>query len=124
LCRSTPRYRSGSGGVSAGFLKTQVLTMFGTPATGPVAASPRDWSIDEAVGTPVTGVDLLPLDERRRPAEPPWHPLTGARIGVKSSYFVPEMQIEGPAADRALEDGALDTAAHGWMDANGLLYLL
>jgi hypothetical protein len=105
-------------------LQTQVLTVFGTPGTGPIAASPRKWSIDEAVGTPVTGVDVLPLDERQQPAEPPWHLLTGARIGVKSSYFVPGMEIEGPAAARILEDGAIDTMAYGRMDANGLLYLL
>ncbi|HSL25336.1 MAG TPA: AMP-binding protein [Acidimicrobiia bacterium] len=105
-------------------LGAQVLTVFGTPATGPVAASPREWSIDEAVGTPITGVDLVPLDETRRPAEPPWHLLASARVGVKSSFFGPGMEFEGPAADRYSADGVLDTAAQGRVDANGLLYLL
>lgn len=105
-------------------LGAQILTIFGTPASGPVAATPREWSIDSAVGTPVTGVDLLPLGEGPTLANPPWHLLAGASIGAKSSYFVPEVAIEGPASARVLPDGLVDTNTHGRVDANGMLYLL
>jgi len=105
-------------------LHAQVLTAFGTPATGPIAASPREWSIDEAVGTPITGIDVLPINERGQIAEPPWHLLAGASIGVKSSFQVPEMALEGPDSARIMTDGSVNTMAHGRMDANGLLYLL
>lgn len=105
-------------------LRTPVLTIFGTPATGPVAASPREWSIDEAVGIPFTGVDIVPIDDLGRPAQPPWHLITSARVGVQSSLLTDGFEIEGPKQASELPGRLIDIGVQGRMDANGFLYLL
>lgn len=105
-------------------LGTPVLTILGTPATGPVAASPREWSIDEAVGIPFTGIDIVPLDDLGRPAEPPWHLITAARVGVQSSLLGDGFEIEGPRRTSELPGPTIDIGSEGRMDANGFLYLL
>ncbi len=106
-------------------LGTPVLTAFGTPATGPVAASPRSWFIEEAVGTPMTGVDLVPVDHPTgHVAEPPWPLLAYASVGVKSTFLAPDMAFEGGAPGRFVEPDVLDTGVAGRIDANGFLYLV
>lgn len=106
-------------------LGSPILTAFGTPATGPVAASPRSWFIEEAVGTPMTGVDLVPVD---RPtghvAEPPWPLLAYASVGVKSTFLAAEMVVQGSAPGQFVEPDVLDTGVTGRIDANGFLYLV
>jgi hypothetical protein len=106
-------------------LGSQILTALGTPATGPIAGSPRTWLIDEAVGTPMTGVDLFPVDgPAGRLADPPWPLLASAGVGVKSTFFLPEMSIEGTAPGRFISEDVLDTGVPGMIDANGFLYLV
>jgi hypothetical protein len=106
-------------------LGAQILTALGTPATGPVAGSPRTWLIDEAVGTPMTGVDLFPVDRTAgRLASPPWPLLASASVGVKSTFFAPEISLEGTAPGRFISEGVLDTGVSGIIDANGFLYLV
>jgi hypothetical protein len=103
----------------------QVLTALGTPATGPIAGSPRPWLIDEAVGTPMTGVDLFPVDRAAgRLAGPPWPLLASASVGVKSTFLAPEMRLEGTAPGRFVSEDVLDTGVTGMIDANGFLYLV
>lgn len=104
-------------------LRSPILTIFGTPGTGPVAASAREWSIDQAVGIPFTGVDLVPLDDQRRPADPPWHLITAARVGVQSPLLVEGLEMDG-TKQPIVSDGIVDTGRYGRMDANGFLYLL
>lgn len=102
-----------------------VLTVFGTPGTGPVAASPYSWCIDEAVGTPMTGVDLVPVDQgNRRVAEPPWPVLAYAGVGVRSTLFGTGVVLEGAAPGGFVEEEVFDTGARGRIDANGFLYLV
>jgi hypothetical protein len=106
-------------------LGSQILTVLGTPATGPVAGSPRTWLIDEAVGTPTTGVDLFPVDSPGgRLADAPWPLLTSASVGVKSTLAVPEMSIEGTAPGSFISKDVFDTGTSGRIDANGFLYLV
>jgi hypothetical protein len=106
-------------------LGSQILTVLGSPATGPIAGSPRTWLIDEAVGTPTTGVDLFPVDSPGgRLADAPWPLLASASVGVKSTLFVPEMSIEGPAPGRFISKDVFDTGTQGTIDANGFLYLV
>ena len=103
----------------------QILTALGTPATGPIAGSPRTWLIDEAVGTPMTGVDLFPVDgPAGRLADPPWPLLASASVGVKSMFFAPEMSLEGTAPGNIISEDVLDTGVAGRIDANGFLYLV
>ena len=106
-------------------LGSQILTALGTPATGPIAGSPRPWLIDEAVGTPMTGVDLFPVDRPAgRLARPPWPLLASASVGVKNVDFTPEMSLEGTAPGRFVSEDVLDTGVPGMIDANGFLYLV
>lgn len=106
-------------------LGSQILTVLGTPATGPVAGSPRTWLIDEAVGTPTTGVDLFPVNSSGgRLADAPWPLLASAGVGVKSTLVVPEMSIEGTAPGRFITNDIFDTGTSGVIDANGFLYLV
>jgi hypothetical protein len=103
----------------------QILTVLGTPATGPIAGSPRTWHIDEAVGTPMTGIDLFPVDgSAGRLAGPPWPLLASASVGVKSTFFAPEMSLVGTAPGRFISEDILDTGVQGMIDANGFLYLV
>lgn len=99
-----------------------VLTIYGTPATGPVAASAPAWYLDDPVGIPVTDVDLLPIDPGTRTlAAGPWVLLAHAGIAVKT----PALAIEFDEHDRPLIiDDAYVTGATGRIDANGMLYLL
>jgi hypothetical protein len=106
-------------------LGSQILTVLGTPVTGPVAGSPRTWLIDEAVGTPTTGVDLYPVNSAgARLADAPWPLLASAGVGVKSTLVVPEMSIEGNAPGRFISNDIFDTGTFGVIDANGFLYLV
>jgi len=109
----------------ARLLGSQILTVLGTPATGPIAGSPRTWLIDEAVGTPTTGVDLFPVDSPAgRLAGAPWPLLASASVGVKSTFLTPEMSIEGTAPGRFISEDVFDTGTSGIIDANGFLYLV
>jgi hypothetical protein len=102
-----------------------VLTAFGTPATGLVAASPQVWFIEEAVGIPLTGVDLVPVDGvGGHLAEPPWPLLAYANVGVKSSFLAPPSSLSGDAPGGFVEPDVLDTGVAGRIDANGFLYLV
>jgi CheY-like chemotaxis protein len=106
-------------------LGSQILTVLGTPVTGPVAGSPRTWLIDEAVGTPTTGVDLYPVNSAgARLADAPWPLLASAGVGVRSTLVVPEMSIEGNAPGRFISNDIFDTGTFGVIDANGFLYLV
>jgi acyl-coenzyme A synthetase/AMP-(fatty) acid ligase len=104
---------------------SEILTILGTPVTGPVSGSPRTWHIDEAVGTPTTGVDIYPVNSTGvRLADVSWPLLASARVGVKSTLVVPEISIEGTAPGRFISDGIFDTGTLGAVDANGFLYLV
>lgn len=107
------------------FLGGRILTVFGTPATGPVAASPRSWFIEEAVGTPMTGVDLIPVDPASGlMAEPPWPVLAYASVGVRSTFQASEMVLRGAAPGRLVPPDLVDVGRWGRIDANGFLYLI
>jgi hypothetical protein len=77
------------------------------------------------VGTPTTGVDLLPVNSTGgRLADAPWPLLASASVGVKSTFFAPEMSIEGTAPGRFISADVFDTGTSGMIDANGFLYLV
>jgi acyl-CoA synthetase (AMP-forming)/AMP-acid ligase II len=105
-------------------LGTHVLTAYGFAATGVIAASHPSWYLDEAVGIPMTGVDLIPIDPASRaPVEAPWEVLTYAGIGVRTRALAPRIEGEGPYYGLIAPD-LFYTGRQGWMDPNGMLYLL
>lgn len=100
-----------------------VLTVLGSRETGPVLAAHPEWYIDEAVGLPVTNVELWPLDPRTsRPLAVPWEAIDHAEIGVRS----PMLALAQPDKTDAHAHAA-DTwhglGQVGLMDATGLFYL-
>ncbi len=104
-------------------LGTAVLTLYGYPETGPIAAAHPSWYLDEAIGIPMTGVDLIPLNPRTgRPADLPWAALSYAGIGVRTRA------LAANARRRNGDGGQVDaewyaTGDLGLIDANGMLFL-
>ncbi len=105
-------------------LGVPVLTAYGYAATGLVAASHPSWYLDDAVGIPMTGVDLVPIDPySASPIEAPWEVLTYAGIGVKTRALAARIEGEGPYPG-LLRSDLFYTGQQGWVDPNGMLYLL
>jgi acyl-coenzyme A synthetase/AMP-(fatty) acid ligase len=99
-----------------------VLTIYGTPATGPIAASAPAWHLDDPVGIPMTDVDLVPIDPRTRSvAVGPWVLLAHAGIAVKTPALAVGIEAQDPPT---IVDDTYYTGATGRIDANGMLYLL
>lgn len=101
-----------------------ILTVLGTPETGPVVASHWRWYLDHAVGSPITNGEIRPVDPTTGQwVVVPWELIPHARVAAKG----PQMMLR--------YDGAEATAARmkekwvlldliGSLDANGLLTLL
>lgn len=104
-------------------LRTHVLTVYGFPECGPVAASHPSWYLDDAVGIPMVGVDLLALDPATsQPSELPWSVLSYASIGAKTQAVATNCRT-GLASGSADAEQWYVTGAHGILDANGMLFL-
>lgn len=105
-------------------LGVSVLTVFGTPETGPAVASHREWYIDEAAGIPTSNVDLWPLNpDSGNPLLVPWESVEFGELGVKSpmamaGYLRPE-QTQEYVKGEWVRAGVLAT-----MDPNGFFYFL
>ncbi len=98
-------------------LRTEVLTLYGSPTMGTAIASHPSWYEDSALGIPVTNVDLWPLDPATQEAlDVSWEAIEYAEIGVKSPMIAPS---ELAAGQQWLPTGLLAT-----MDPNGFYYLL
>jgi len=105
-------------------LGVHVLTVYGYGATGLIAASHPSWYLDDAVGIPMTGVDLVPIDPATsQPLDVPWEALSYAGIGVKSRALAPKLEGRLPYPG-TLEDDLFYTGDQGCLDLNGMLYLL
>lgn len=101
-----------------------VMTVYGRPDIGPALASHPSWYLEEAIGIPVTNVDVWPLNPATgRPLEVPWEAIEYAEIGVKSSMT---------AVDRQPHDGGEGGVPETWwrtrlvatMDPSGFFHFL
>lgn len=105
-------------------LRNPVLTVYGSPGAGPVLASHPSWFVEEAVGIPVTNVDVWPLNPATgNPLQVPWEAIEYGEVGVKS----PMMPVEYHPPERAqeqLRDGWLRTGMVATMDPSGFFYFL
>jgi len=100
-----------------------VLTTLGSPATGIIAASATQWTLDEAVGTPITGISVHALDPIANTViEPRWDLLTYAGIGVSGQAVA--LSADGTTPGGFVSDDILNVGVPGRLDANGLLYLV
>jgi acyl-coenzyme A synthetase/AMP-(fatty) acid ligase len=104
-------------------LGVPVLTLLGSPETGPALASHPTWYLDEAVGIPVTNVDVWPLNPSTRDAlAVPWEAVEFGELGVRSPMVAADYQVPEERAASVVEEwvrlGLVAT-----MDPNGLFYL-
>src|SRR3972149_787422 len=100
-------------------LRVPVLTVYGYPAVGAIAASHPSWYLDDAVGIPMVGVDLLPVEpDTRRPVEIPWEALSYAGIGISGRSLA--VDIVGGAGRARLSEGLYYTEDVGSVDPNGM----
>jgi len=105
-------------------LRKPILTLYGLAETGLALASHPNWYIDEAVGLPLTNVELRPANpETGLKIEVPWEMLEYAEISVKSPLLMHGYDSP-PATEAKLQEGWFLTGDLASMDANGLFYFL
>lgn len=99
-----------------------VMTVFGFPEAGPVLACHPTWYLNDAMGIPVSNVDVWPLHpETANPLLVPWEAIEYAEMGIKSPmttvgfHSAEEKQAE-------VREGWLRSHAVVNMDPNGLFY--
>ena len=106
-------------------LRVPILTVYGYPETGPIAAAHPSWHVDEAVGIPMTGADLVALNPRSgRAVETPWDLLTYAHIGVQTSALATNVGAAADEGAERIDTRCYNTRTPGVIDANGMLFLL
>ena len=99
------------------------LTVLGDAAAGPVLASHPTWYVDEAVGIPVTNVDVWPLSTiSREPLPVPWEAIEYGEVGVRSPLVAVDYQ-EAEDRDRRVTGEWVRMGVVATMDPNGLFYL-
>lgn len=104
-------------------LRAPVLTVYGFPECGAVAASHPTWYLDDAAGIPMVGVDVLALDPATgQPSEIPWSALSYAGIGAKTQSVAINRRT-GLAGGSSEAEQWYATGGHGLLDANGMLFL-
>ena len=106
-----------------GLLQKPALLAYGSAATGAVLSSHPTWYLDDAVGIPLTNVDVWPLNPSNgNPLDVPWETIEYAEIGIKSpmtaaDYETPEER------ERHVRGGWSRSWIVATMDPNGLFYL-
>ncbi len=99
------------------------LTLLGDAAAGPVLASHPTWYVDEAVGIPVTNVDVWPLSTvSREPLPVPWEAIEYGEVGVRSPLVAVDYQA-AEDRDRRVTGAWVRMGVVATMDPNGLFYL-
>lgn len=104
-------------------LDKPALLTYGSNASGAVLSSHPTWYLDDAVGIPLTNVDVWPLNPSNgNPLEVPWETIEFAEIGVKSPMTAADYQTP-EERDRHVRDGWSRSWIVATMDPNGLFYL-
>jgi len=106
-----------------GLLNKPALLTYGSTESGAVLSSHPTWYLDNAVGMPITNVDVWPLNPATgNPLEVPWETIEYAEIGCKSPMTVAEYQSP-EERERYVRDGWSRSWIVATMDPNGLFYL-
>ncbi|MFQ5924752.1 MAG: AMP-binding protein, partial [Dehalococcoidia bacterium] len=104
-------------------LESPVLTVYGWAKTGPVLSSHPTWYLPEAIGIPVSNVDIWPLSPATgNPLQVSWDAVEYSEIGVRSPMTAIAYETPEEAA-QWLRQGWLRTGTIATMDPNGLFYL-
>jgi acyl-CoA synthetase (AMP-forming)/AMP-acid ligase II len=104
-------------------LECPALTVWGTPATGPVFASHASWYVDESVGIPITNAHVVPADPRTgEPIQALWELVDSAEVTVWSPSLL--LRTEGADDPARWAGSRFRTGMMASSDANGMIYLL
>jgi len=104
-------------------LNKPALLTYGSPESGAVLSSHPTWYLDNAVGMPVTNVDVWPLNPATgNPLDVPWETIEYAEIGVKSPMTAADYQSPEDKK-RYIREGWSRSWIVATMDPNGLFYL-
>lgn len=99
-----------------------VLTVFGFPEAGPVLASHPTWYLNDALGIPVSNVDLWPINPKTgNPLLVPWEAIEYAEVGIKSPMMAVQF-LSSETKEAEVRDGWLRSHLVVTMDPNGLFY--
>ena len=106
-------------------LRTHVLAVHGYPDCGPISADHASWYLDDSVGIPMVGVDILALNPATdQLSELPWPVLSYAGIGVSSQAIATNrLQLAAHGTPAADTPRLYVTGDHGLLDSNGMLFL-
>jgi AMP-binding enzyme len=106
-------------------LRTHVLAVYGYPDCGPISADHVSWYLDDSVGIPMVGADILALNpDTDQLSELPWPVLSYAGIGVTTQAMAPNRLQSAANSTPAAEAPRLYvTGDHGLLDSNGMLVL-
>lgn len=114
-----PRSRKLLGNLLGG---VPVLTVFGFPEAGPVLASHPTWYLNEAIGIPVSNVDVWPMNPGTgNPLLVPWEAIEFAEVGIKSPMAAVAFSSPEDKAAQVREEW-LRSYLVANMDPNGLFY--
>ncbi|MFQ5851424.1 MAG: AMP-binding protein [Candidatus Binatia bacterium] len=104
-------------------LEKPALLIYGSAESGPVLSSHPTWYLDDAVGIPITNVDVWPMNPSNgNPLQVPWETIEFAEIGVKSPMTAADYQTP-EERERHVRDGWSRSWIVATMDPNGLFYL-
>lgn len=104
-------------------LEKPALLIYGSAESGAVLSSHPTWYLDDAVGIPITNVDVWPINPSNgNPLEVPWETIEFAEIGVKSPMIAADYQTP-EERERHVRDGWSRSWIVATMDPNGLFYL-
>lgn len=100
-----------------------VLTLWGSLQTGPTLANHPSWHLPQAVGIPVSNVDVWPLNPADgKPLEVPWEAIEFGELGFKSPMAAVRIVSADGQVDEPGEDFVRSRLVAS-MDPNGLFYL-
>lgn len=104
-------------------LNKPALLTYGSAECGVVLSSHPTWYLDDAVGIPLTNVDVWPLNPSNgNPLEVPWEAIEYGEVGVKSPMTAAHYRT-AEESERHVRGGWTRTWIVATMDPNGLFYI-
>jgi acyl-coenzyme A synthetase/AMP-(fatty) acid ligase len=104
-------------------LNKPALLTYGSTECGAALSSHPTWYLDDAVGIPLTNVDVWPLNpDNGIPLEVPWEAIEFGEVGMKSPMNAANYQ-DPEEKERNVHDGWTRSRLVATMDPNGLFYI-
>ncbi len=106
-------------------LRSHVLAVHGHPDCGPITADHASWYLDDSVGIPMVGVDIVALNPKtNQPSDLAWPVLSYAGIGViTQAVATNRVMVAASGTPDTDTPRWYVTGEHGLLDSNGMLFL-